>query len=213
MKALTEDSESGVSLCEDLYPTEDLQAKRRGMVPELWAANFMQTPLDVKGALYGEFKTYIAVDTSRFERVIAYVDTADEGADFLCVIMGGVIDKLGYVTDVYYTDAPMEEPEPETARKLADSGVRESIIESNNGGRGFARNVIKELAKLGGAAKRCCVTWFHQTKNKRTRIIVNSTNVMEQVVMPEDWQTRWSAFAKAVKAYQRNRPDEDRGYV
>lgn len=203
MKALSEDSENGVSLCESLYPTEDLQAKRRAMIPELWAANFMQTPLDIKGMLYGEFNTYATVDYDRFERIIAYIDTADEGTDFLCAVMGGVIGRFGYVTDVYYTDASMEDTEPETARKLADNGIRECIIESNNGGRGFARNVIRELAKIGDNAKGCCVTWFHQSKNKRTRIIVNATNVMEQIIMPEGWERRWPLFAKAVKGYQR----------
>ena len=51
--ALTEDSPEGVSTCEDLYPTEDLQQKRETLDEEIWGANYMQVPVDKKGALYG----------------------------------------------------------------------------------------------------------------------------------------------------------------
>ncbi len=201
MRALDEDTENGVSLCEDLYSTADLQQKRRTLDAHIWSANYMQVPVDIKGALYGEFKTYRAVDADAFERRVAYVDTADEGADSLCAVMGGVIGNLAYVTDIYYTDEGMEVTEPETARRLNEAGVRDCLIESNNGGRGFARNVAAALKAL--KCKRCVITWFHQSKNKKTRILVNATNVMEQVIMPEDWKQRWPGFAKAITTYQR----------
>ena len=199
--ALTIDGPEGVSTCEDLYPTEDLQQKRQTLDEEIWGANYMQVPVDKKGSLYGEFKTYDAIDPDRFEKMLNYTDTADEGADLLCSISGGQIGRYGYVTDVYYTDEPMEVTEPETARRLQINGVREALIESNNGGRGFARNVIRHLKEL--KCHKCSVTWFHQGKNKRTRILTNASNVMDQVIMPADWKERWPAFAKHVSRYQR----------
>ncbi len=116
--ALTVDGPEGVSTCEDLYPTEDLQNKRLTLDEEIWGANYMQIPVDKKGSLYGEFKTYDAVDPDKFEKMLNYTDTADEGNDLLCSISGGQIGRYGYVTDVYYTDDPMEITEPETARRL-----------------------------------------------------------------------------------------------
>lgn len=199
--ALDVDGPEGVSTCEDLYPTEDLQNKRETLDEEIWSANYMQVPIDKKGALYGTFKTYDAVDTDQFEKWINYTDTADEGSDSLCSISGGQIGRYGYVTDIYFTDAPMEVTEPETARRLQQAGVRDCLIESNNGGRGFARNVIRHLKNL--KCNKCCVTWFHQSKNKRVRILTNASNVMEQVIMPADWESRWPEFAKAIKRYQR----------
>lgn len=189
------------STCEDLYPTEDLLKKKRTLDKEIWLANYEQEPIDLKGALYGTFKTYDILDYDQFERVINYTDTADEGDDSLCSISGGVIERYGYVTDVYYTDEEMEVTEPETARRLSVNQVRECLIESNNGGRGFARNVIRELKKL--KCKRCNITWFFQSKRKKTRILVNATNVMEQVILPEDWEKRWPKFAEAIQKYQR----------
>ena len=201
LTALTEDTTEGVSTCEDLYPTDDLQNKKRVLDDDIWAANYMQQPIDKKGALYGEFKTYDVVDYDKFERNINYTDTADEGTDNLCSISAGVIGRYGYVLDVYYTDEAMEVTEPETARRLQLYGVREALIESNNGGRGFARNVIRFLKKL--KCFKCCVTWFHNNKNKKTRILTNASNVMEQLIFPEDWEKRWPRYAQDMKKYQR----------
>lgn len=190
------------SWCEDLYSTPDLLQKKATIDADIWDANYMQEPIDKKGGLYAAgFKTYSAVDPSRFTRICNYTDTADTGADFLCSISFGVIDRYGYILDIYYTDEPMEVTEPETARRLGEYGVREAIVESNNGGRGFARNVKTQLKRLG--IKRCNVTWFTQSKNKKTRILVNASNVMEQLIMPEDWKKRYPEFAKAILKYQR----------
>lgn len=191
----------GKSICESLYSTRDLLMKKATLDESIWLANYEQVPVDKKGALYGAFKTYDVVDPDAADRLINYTDTADEGADFLCSISAAVFGRYGYVTDVYYTDDGMEVTEPETARRLQKAGVRECLIESNNGGRGFARNVIRHLKAL--RCFKCGVTWFHQGKNKRTRILSQATNVMDQVIMPEDWEKRWPEFARHVKKYQR----------
>lgn len=210
--------ENEKSICEDLYPTEDLLQKRATLDEHIWLANYMQQPIDIKGVLYRAFKTYDVIDTDLFERQIAYIDTADEGEDYLCAVIGGVIGRYGYVTGIYYTDNAMEITEPETARLLSLSGTREALIESNNGGRGFARNVERELKKLG--CRKCNITWFHQSKNKKTRILVNASNVTEQVILPEGWQKKHPAFYKAVSTYQRkgknahdDAPDALTGFV
>ncbi|WP_264987226.1 phage terminase large subunit [Lysinibacillus piscis] len=194
--------EEGKSLCEDLYSTENLLQKKATLDEHIWLANYGQEPIDLRGSLYGAgFKTYDVIDPDRFERIIAYTDTADMGADNLCSIIAGVIDKYAYVLDIYYTDEPMEKTEPEVARKHDTYGVRESAIESNNGGRGFARNVEQKLKQLKN--KKCQVTWFHQSKNKRTRILVNSSNVTEQVIMPKGWDKKYPEYYKAMMRYQR----------
>ena len=203
MTALTED---GRSLCEDLYSTEDLLRKKATIDENIWLANYMQTPIDIQGSLYSGFKTYDVVDPDKFERVINYTDTADTGADFLPSISAGVIDGYVYVTDIYYTDAPMEVTEPEVARRLDINNVREAIIESNNGGRGFARNIIARLKAIGN--RKCHVTWFHQSKNKITRILVNAASVQEKIIMPEGWEKKWPEFYKALMTFQRKGKNE-----
>lgn len=200
MEALDQD---GNSICESLYSTRDLQKKKATLDEHIWLANYMQVPVDLKGSLYGTFKTYDydAFDIRQAEHMLNYTDTADTGSDFLCSISAAQIGRYGYLRDVYYTDEAMETTEPETARHLQMAGVKECAIESNNGGRGFARNVQRHLKNLN--CRRCCITTFTQSKNKKTRILSNATNVMDQLIMPEDWERRWPAFASHVKKYQR----------
>ena len=106
-----------------------------------------------------------------------------------------------YILDVLYTKEPMEITEPQTARMLTDNVVDTAIIESNNGGRGFARNVERECKAIGN--RKTIVSWFTQTKNKEARILSNSANVMRDVYFPVNWQDRWPEFALAILKYQK----------
>lgn len=216
LPALNEKEES---LCEALYPAKDLIQKRNLMDQFIWAANYLQVPIDIKGALYPKLKTYETIKEALFERVIAYVDTADCGTDYLCAVMGGVIGRYGYITDIYFTEEAMEITESELANRLLQNQVRETLIESNNGGRGFARNIEMKLAQIGHG-KKCNIQWFHQSKNKKTRILVNAANVMDQILFPFDFERRFPIFAKALKSYQKkgknmhdDAPDAVTGFV
>lgn len=196
MEAITQE---GKSLCEDLYPTSDLLQKKKTIDNDIWLANYMQEPIDKKGALYPAFKTYTFLP--EFEKMYNYTDTADEGTDFLASFFFGESSKQAYMLDIYYTQEPMEITELETARRLNRHDIRGAAIESNNGGRGFARNVQRILKEKFNNTK-CKVRWFHQSKNKMARILVNSGNVLEDVLMPEDWEERWPLFAHDIKKFQ-----------
>lgn len=199
----------GTMLCPELLSFTSWNNKRKIMSKPIFEANYQQKPVDVTNGLYAMgFKTYdpAALDRDSFERMCSYTDTADEGSDFLCSICFGVIDEYAYLTDVYYTDEGMENTEPETARRMKQQKVKEALVESNNGGRGFARNVIRILKDWGWKITR--VTWFHQSRNKKARILSNATNVCEQVIMPEDWDKRWPEFHNHVITYQRKGKNE-----
>ena len=76
-----------------------------------------------------------------------------------------------------------------------------AIIESNNGGRGFARNGARICKEQGN--KHTNVKWFTQSKNKEARILSNSASVMANVYFPVNWEDRWPEFADAISRYQR----------
>ena len=110
-------------------------------------------------------------------------------------------DKNAYILDVIYTQEPMEITEPLLARALLELNVNYSDIESNNGGRGFARNVQRITKGLGN--RHTIVRPFTQTKNKESRIITNATGVMNSIYFPYDWKYRFPDFYKDVTTYQR----------
>ncbi len=203
MKALRDD---GTMLCEEVLSREDYEMKIKVMGAEIAAANYQQEPIDQKGRLYKSFKTYTSLprdaqDRLLFSRICSYTDTADEGDDYLCNIIYGEYLNEAYVLDVYYTKEGMEVTEPELAKRLDEFRVTNAKVESNNGGRGFARNVRELLTRLKN--NRCYVSWFHQSLNKKARILTGSTWVMEHMYFPVNWQDKWPEYYKDMNKYQR----------
>ena len=207
-KAVQDD---GSMLCPEILSKKDYLLKTKNMNKDIVAANYQQEPIDVKGRLYTKFKTYTEAPkdddgNSLFKYILNYTDTADEGSDFLCSICYGMYGESHYILDVLYTKDAMEITEPATAQMLTRNNVGCAIIESNNGGRGFARNVEKECKTLGN--RHTNVKWFHQSKNKIARILSNSTSVMNNLYFPVNWEDRWPDFARAIKKYQREGKNE-----
>lgn len=206
LKMKAKDPATGEMLCPALLDAEMLAELQDTVDESIFDANYNQEPVDKKGRLYKEFKTYEDIPRNEhgrplFERIISYTDTADTGDDYLASIVGGVYQGYVYVLDILYTKAPMEETEPATAAMFVENGVKLARIESNNGGRGFARNVERELWETHGT-RGVTIRWFHQTKNKQARIFSNSNSVQRLLLFPTDWQYRWPEYAKAMYGYK-----------
>ena len=107
-----------------------------------------------------------------------------------------------YVLDVIYTKEPMEITEPLVAEQLYNFNVNDADIESNNGGRGFARSVDNLLWEKY-QSNRTYINPFTQSKNKIARILSNATWVMQHIYFPVDWKNRWSDYYDAMIKYQR----------
>lgn len=204
MKALQDD---GTMLCEDILSRKSYEAKTRAMGKDIALANYQQEPIDIKGKLYTRFKTYIELPCDGtgkplFDSIRSYTDTADEGNDYLCSIVYGIYQKEAYVLDVIYTQDPMEITEGLVAKSLIKYDVGRAKIESNNGGRGFARAVGRILKEVYNS-NRTRIKWFHQSENKVARILSNSTRVMDHVYYPVNWMDRWPEYYESMVKYQR----------
>lgn len=153
--------------------------------------------------MYTRFKTYSMLPREKFRRR-NYTDTADTGADYLCSVCYLETKTAMYVTDVLLTKKPMEYTEPKTAEMLLFNRTEEVNIESNNGGRGFGRNVERIVREDGGViSRRMSFRSFHQGDNKQVRIFSHSAEVQNLIYYPEDWEMRWPEFANALKSYRK----------
>ena len=200
MKAL-QNPDTHEMLCPEVLSYKSYQAKIQAMGADIASANYQQEPIDLKGRLYTSFKTYSG-ELPQFKEIRNYTDTADTGEDYLCSINYGItFANEAYVLDVLYTKEPMEVTEPALARMLLAGAVNLARIESNNGGRGFARNVRRILEELG--SNYTTIKWFTQTQNKQARIYSNSSWVMQHIYYPEDWKNRWPEYHNAMIKYQR----------
>ena len=197
-KAINDD---GTPLDEGTLSLEDFEFKTKNMAKEIVYANYQQEPIDIKGRLYSEFKTYVDLPKEKIVKISAYCDTADTGDDFLCNIIYADCKDSAYILDVIYTKEAMEITEPLVAEAYKKFNVNVADIESNNGGRAFARN-IERITRDKGNYK-TVVKWFHQSGNKIARILSNSAWVNNNIYMPIDWKNKWSEFAKDIISYQK----------
>lgn len=190
---------NGEIYCEDILPRQSFEELRAYMDTNIFEANYYQKPLDVEGRLFDKLKTYDTLPEG-VEKCIAYCDTADEGDDYLACIVGVIKEGEGYITDIYYTQENMQITEPATADLLVRNKVNDAKIESNNGGKGFARNVERIIWEIYHT-KQVNITWFHQTENKMARILTGATFIQNHVYFPEKWDKKFPEFYKAVMGF------------
>jgi len=182
------------------HTLEELK-KLREINAYVFDTQYMQDPKPLQGQMYERgFNEYDIIPEGRKIRK-AYIDTADEGKDNLCAIIYDEMDYANYIVDVLYTQKPMEYTEPATAQLLTKHAVDIALIESNNGGRGFARAVEKQCREMGN--NKTIINWFHQSENKATRIFSQSAAVQNICIMPKGWAFMWPQFNKSLLSYMK----------
>lgn len=203
------DEETHEMLCPELFSWKSYLKKKSKMSLVIFMANYHQKSVDMQGALYKSFKEYDSLPAddkgnSLIEEVKAYCDTADEGNDFLCDIVYGVYNGEAFVINIIYNDEDMSITEEQVAASYYANHVSWADIESNNGGRGFARAVERILKDKYGS-NYTHIEPFHQSANKAARIKSNATWVQDHVYYPRNWKTRWPEYYLAMKTYQANK--------
>jgi predicted phage terminase large subunit-like protein len=191
--------DNDIMLCEEILSYEDYKLKTKEMSLEIVEANYNQKPIDVQGKLYQKLKTYSEIP--QFTQILNYTDTADTGKDYLCSVVYGEYNNEAYILDVLFTDEGMETTETKTAELLIRNGVNVADIESNNGGRGFARNVQRILKENNWF--KTIIKPFTQTGNKEARIVSSSAWVQEHIYFPNNWKDRFPEFYQHINSYQR----------
>ena len=105
-------------------------------------------------------------------------------------------DGVIYITDAVYSREAMELTEGLVAEMLLRSETRQALVESNNGGRGFARAVQRRVPTVK-------VEWFHQSGNKEARILSNAATVLHLVRFPKGWNRLWPELYSHLTTYRR----------
>lgn len=163
---------------------------------------YMQDPKPLQGLMYEQgFREYDILPGSSKRVRKSYTDTADEGKDYLCSICYIETEVANYVIDVLYTQKPMEYTEPKTAEMFTKHDIEKATVESNNGGRGFARAVEKQCRLIGNNKTR--FKWFHQSENKAVRIFSHSAAAQNLTYFPRGWDRMWPDFYKALTSYMK----------
>lgn len=193
--------EEGEALWPERHNLEKLESVRE-RAPHVFESLYQQDPKPLQGLMYESgFREYELIPYSRKMIKRAYVDTADEGKDYLCGICYVETETANYVTDIIYTQKAMEYTEPKTAEMLSRQQTERAIIESNNGGRGFARKVEDQCRIMGNNQTK--FKWYNQTENKAVRIFSQSAAVQNLTYFPKGWDKMWPEFYRDVTNYMK----------
>ena len=193
--------EEGEPLWKERHELEKLIAIRNKN-EHVFNSLYQQDPKPLQGLLYERaFKTYEIIPYSSEAIRKAYIDTADEGKDYLCAIFYVETPYANYILDVLYTQKGMEYTETRVAELLTMHKIEEANIESNNGGRGFARAVEKLCREMKNDLT--YISWFHQAENKNVRIFTASAAVQNITIFPKGWDTLFPDFYHSITTYMK----------
>jgi predicted phage terminase large subunit-like protein len=186
---------------EALWPERHSVEKLNGIRqrdPYVFGNLYQGDPKAKEGLLYKQFRTYRSLPTD-VQAIRSVIDTADMGSDYLCEIIYAVSPLGYYLLDVYYTAEGMEVTEEESALRICKHLPEMVRVESNNGGRGFARVVERKCRELNNTVT--AFEWYHQTENKEVRIFTKANIVQNMIFYPEGWDLMWPQFHSAVTGY------------
>lgn len=204
---------NGRSFCEAVRTTEEYLTTRAGLDEAIWEAEYMQNPIEAKGLLYPahELRRFELreLTADRVASIIGFTDTADEGTDHLASLSVALSGSKAYVIDVVFSQEPVEITEAAVAQQIIDHGHVRHTVESNSGGKMFARN----LQRLIAGKSRCHVTWKASTTNKETRILMASGQIKRDFLFRSDYApgSPYDRFMRQLTSYVkmgRNQPDD-----
>jgi len=213
-------------LCEEILDKRAYDILEKRMDPVIFSGNFKSKRIPMAGRLYTSFNFYTFEDLpEKFDEIFCYIDTADQGTDYLAAVVVGILrckDEFGlpikkaYVLDIYYTKDGMEITEPGTAKFLIKNHVQKSmkvLVESNAGGRGFARSLERILReKYFEESKGIFIEWFHQSDNKTARINTESHIIMKYFYFPVNANTvndYWYQAMEHMRKYSKEGKNEN----
>jgi predicted phage terminase large subunit-like protein len=197
--------EKGDALYPQRHSREKLEETRRRLLKDgdadTWETLYQGNPIPKTGLLYSSgFNLWI--DQPELYSRKCYIDVADTGKDRLCAICYGVTNtNMIAITDVYHTSEPQEVTEIEVADLLIRNNTQDCDIESNAGGRSFARNVIRILREKNHGEISINDHW--QKQNKESRIITSAPNCMRTILMPPDWIERFPLFSNELLRFKK----------
>ena len=186
----------GEALWEERHSAELLEQKRK-LDSLRFECMYQGHPSSREGLLYGDSFIEYSTPPRDIVKYANYTDTADTGDDYLCSICYTVdTDGIIYIVDVVYSHEPMEVTELKVAEMLSQNKTRIAFIESNNGGRGFARAIQRYVPTTK-------VEWFHQGANKEARILSHSATALHLLRFPIGWKQRWFELYSHLTTYRR----------
>jgi len=195
-------NDQGESFCDEVMTSEEYQAKKKHTAPEIWSAEYMQQPVDVGGRLFSDMKyidpeEYNEISQAKgVEGSIAYIDVADQGADFTAMSIISVVGGQLYLVDYIYNRENTDITIPLCAGMLEKYKVSYCRVESNSMGAMFSRHLQRITSSK--------ILQVSNTTNKDTRIIMQSAWLQNMVTYLRRDTRDCNLFIESVLSYSKD---------
>jgi predicted phage terminase large subunit-like protein len=200
VSALNENDES---FCEEVMSTAEYHLKREKANESIWMAEYMQQPVDAKGRLFENIGYFNHEEKQRIieqsSGALGYIDVADDGSDFLCAVIGHVVENKIYVTDCVYSQSNTDVTIPLCSAMLNKNKVKYCRVETNSMGAIFMR-----LLKSKIDSTTTTLLGVNSNTNKDTRIFMNSSYVINNFVFSNETKGDYFQMVTNLKNYSSN---------
>jgi predicted phage terminase large subunit-like protein len=192
-------NDQGESFCDEVMTSEEYQAKKKHTTPEIWSAEYMQQPVDVGGRLFSDMKY---IDPEEYKEIsqakgvegsIAYIDVADQGADYTAMAIISMVGGQLYLVDYIYNRENTDITIPLCAGMLEKYKVSYCRVESNSMGAMFSRHLQRITSSK--------ILQVSNTTNKDTRIIMQSAWLQNMVTYLRRDTRDCNLFIESVLSY------------
>lgn len=194
-------NDQGETFCADVMSSEQYNDIRERIHPDIWLAEYQQTPVDLKGRMFSDIKIlskadFDFIDKTKVDGSFAYIDVSDQGKDFtamaVCIIIGLDI----YIVDYLFSRDNTDITIPLCAEKLNKWKTSYCRVESNSMGAMFSRS-LQNLTKTK-------ILQVHNTQNKITRIIMQSATITNSFKFINDDSFHYKQFIENLKSFSKD---------
>lgn len=185
---------NGEPLWKNKFPIEEInKLKNSPRTSHVFDSQYMQDPSPSKDIVFpSKDLSYFSMDelnTNNIEYRLGAIDVADEGTDSFSFPSGVLIGHNFYVTEWIFTKDNTEITLPTTASVINRNRLDTTIVETNNHGSVFYKNLLNMVnTHVGGVVN---------TNNKHGRIIQESQNIRLNFLFRSDIDTN-SDYYKAM---------------
>jgi len=168
-----------------------------------------------EGALFGDLKTYLPAENTVYDGAMAYIDIADEGTDFLCMVVGKNVKDIIHVPEVVFSESNTDITLPQCAEVIKRHKIKYCRVESNSMGAMFGRNLQKLVPD-------CQILLTASTTHKHTRILMSSNDInhymrflpeAQRDAMYSNYMKLMALYTKDGKCKQDDAPDATSGLM
>ncbi len=197
--------ENDKSFCEDVRTTAEYHETRRDIDPGIWEAEYMQSPIDLKGSLFPKsalnFYDPSKIDVDKLsEYSMCSIDPAGRGDDDLAAPNGRLIGNRVYIHDVIFNKFGTEYNEPHCVEFIKKNKCESVEFEGNAAWDMMGIAIRNKLADDGSD---CDLTVYHSTSNKNVRILAMAAWIKNHMWFRSDYEgiPEYKRFMKGLFDY------------